>query len=160
VTWRSATPDDAAALRDLERDANLIGLAHVFPGLPFPDEGVLARWRSTLADPSVSTEVLVDAADTTLIAFSAYDATGRLRHLAVRPDRWGCGLGRAAIDRTVQAIRAAGHSPMLWVLVANDRARALYERLGWERTGREQPAEWPPYPTEIEYRLPESAHGQ
>jgi hypothetical protein len=47
VTWRFAAPDDAVVLRDLEREANLVGLAHVFPGLPFPDEGVLERWRST-----------------------------------------------------------------------------------------------------------------
>jgi hypothetical protein len=39
------------------------------------------------------------------------------------------------------------------------RARDLFEHLGWEPTGREQPAEWPPYPTELEYRLPEFAHG-
>ena len=44
-------------------------------------------------------------------------------------------------------------------LYAHHRARALYEHLGWEPTGREQPAEWPPYPTELEYRLPEFAHG-
>jgi hypothetical protein len=39
------------------------------------------------------------------------------------------------------------------------RARDLFQHLGWEPTGREQPAEWPPYPTELEYRLPEFAHG-
>ena len=48
VTWRLAGPDDAEVLRDLEREANLVGLAHVFPGLSFPDEGVLERWRATL----------------------------------------------------------------------------------------------------------------
>ena len=52
MTWRPATADDAAALRDLEREANLVGLAHVFGELPFPDDGVLARWRETLADPA------------------------------------------------------------------------------------------------------------
>ena len=39
MTWRTAGPDDAVALRDLERAANLVGLAHVFPVIcPFPDE--------------------------------------------------------------------------------------------------------------------------
>ena len=156
MTWRTATADDAVALRDLEREANLVGLAHVFPGLPFPDDGVLARWEATLTDPSVTTEVFVDPRP---VALSAYDAAGRLRHLAVHPDRWGSGLATAGIERAVAAIRAAGRVPVLWVLVANHRARALYEHLGWEPTGREQPAEWPPYPTELEYRLPEFAHG-
>jgi GNAT superfamily N-acetyltransferase len=149
VTWRLAGPDDAAALRDLEREANQLGLAHVFPGLPFPDEGVLARWEATLAEPGVT--VLMTEA-----AFTSWDTAGRLRHLAVHPDHWGAGLGRDAVQLAVEAIRATGATPTLWVLVANHRARRLYERLGWEPTGREQPAEWPPYPVELELRLQES----
>ena len=43
---------------------------------------------------------------------------------------------------------------------ANHRARGLYEHLGWEPTGREQAAEWPPYPVELQLRMPESAHGR
>jgi GNAT superfamily N-acetyltransferase len=152
VTWRSATPDDAVALRDLEREANLVGLAHVFGALPFPDEAVLARWRETLADPTVA--VLMTEA-----AFACWDEAGRLRHLAVHPDHWGTGLAREGVELAVREIRAAGRTPVLWVLVANQRARELYEHLGWEPTGREQPAEWPPYPVEMELRLPESAHG-
>ena len=152
VSWREATSDDAVELRDLERAANLAGLAHVFPGLPFPDDGVLARWEATLADPSVT--VLMTEA-----AFTSWDDAGRLRHLAVHPDHWGAGLAREGVALAVAAIRAAGRTPELWVLVANQRARGLYEHLGWEPTGREQPAEWPPYPREIELRLPESAHG-
>ena len=153
MTWRTATRDDAVALRDLEREANLVGLAHVFPGLPFPDDGVLGRWQATLADPSVTTEVCFDPRP---VALTSYDATGRLRHLAVHPDRWGSGLATAGIERAVASIRAAGRAPVLWVLVANHRARGLYEHLGWEPTGREQSAEWPPYPAEVEYRLRES----
>jgi hypothetical protein len=37
------------------------------------------------------------------------------------------------------------------VLRENTRARGLYEHLGWAPTGREQAAEWPPYPVELEY---------
>jgi GNAT superfamily N-acetyltransferase len=153
MTWRTATPDDAVALRDLEREANLVGLAQVFGGRPFPDAAVLDRWRATLADPAV--RVLMTEA-----AFTAWDDTGRLRHLAVHPDAWGTGLARAGVELAVADIRAAGRTPVLWVLVANHRARGLYDHLGWEPTGREQPAEWPPYPQELELRLPESAHGR
>ena len=92
-------------------------------------------------------------------AFTSWDDTGRLRHLAVHPDHWGTGLAREGVGLAVEDIRAAGRTPVLWVLVANHRARGLYEHLGWEPTGREQPAEWPPYPVEIELRLPESTHG-
>jgi hypothetical protein len=37
------------------------------------------------------------------------------------------------------------------VLRANTRAQGFYEHLGWSPTGREQAAEWPPYPVELEY---------
>jgi GNAT superfamily N-acetyltransferase len=155
VTWRHATQADAGALRDLEREANLVGLAHVFPAeeFPFPDDGVLARWRATLAEPGV-TVLLTEG------VLTSWDDGGRLRHLAVHPDHWGTGLAREGVALAVAGIRAAGRTPTLWVLVANHRARGLYEHLGWEPTGREQVAEWPPYPREIELRLPESAHGR
>jgi predicted GNAT family acetyltransferase len=78
----------------------------------------------------------------------------------VRPERWGSGLARSAVQRSVAAIRATGKTPVLWVLAANHRARRLYEHLGWEPTGREQPAEWPPYPVELQLRMPESGHGR
>ena len=153
VSWREATPADAVALRDLERVANVAGLAQVFAGLPFPDEGVLARWRATLVEPGV--RVLM-----TEVAFVCWDAEGRLRYLAVHPDHWGAGLAREAMGHAVAAIRAAGQLPTLWVLAANDRARRLYTHLGWEPTGRERAAEWPPYPTEQQLCLRESAHGR
>lgn len=144
--WRRAERGDAVALRDLERAANLAGLSHVFGDLPFPDDGVLARWEATLVEPGVT--VLVHAA-----AFTSWDDSGRLRHLAVHPEHWGTGLARAGVELAVAGIRASGRAPTLWVLVDNRRARGLYDHLGWEPTGREQRAEWPPYPTEVELRL-------
>lgn len=153
MSWRAATPDDAVALRDLERVANVVGLAHVFAGLPFPDEGVLARWTETLDDPAVT--VLMTEG-----AFTSWDTAGRLRHLAVHPDQWSQGLAREGVELAVAGIRSSGRTPTLWVLDANHRARGLYAHLGWEATGREREAEWPPHPTELELRLPESAHGR
>jgi GNAT superfamily N-acetyltransferase len=146
VSWRTAAPGDAVALRDLEREANLVGLAHVFGDLPFPDDGVLERWRGTLADPSV-TVLMTD------VAFTSWDTEGRLRHLAVHPDHWGRGLAREGVELAVAGIRSAGRMPVLWVLADNHRARGLYDHLGWHPTGREQPAEWPPYPVELELTL-------
>ena len=147
--WRRATPDDAAALRDLEKAASSVGLGHVFGDLPYPDDDVLARWALVLADPEVTTEVVDDAAG--LVAFAAHDGTS-LRHLGVRPDAWGRGIGREAVARAV----AAG-STRLWVLAENHRARALYDALGWSPTGSTQECPWPPYPTEMEYAAPEDA---
>ena len=115
-----------------------------------PTRASWRAWRATLADPAVTTEVYADPEP---VAFTAYDdgrpaaAPGRApgplgeRTRRARPSRAGGG-----------GDPAAGRTPTLWVLVANHRARGLYEHLGWEPTGREQAAEWPPYPTEIELR--------
>ena len=160
--WRLATVVDAVALRDLEKDANLVGLAHVFPAeeFPFPDAGVLDRWVATIADPDVTVEVAAEHGDTRPVALVAFDRGGRLRHLAVRPDRWGTGLARVAVDRAVRGIRAHGATPRLWCLTDNTGARGLYAHLGWRATGREQSAEWPPYPVEQEWVLQESGDGR
>lgn len=145
--FRVAGPGEAVALRDLEREANVAALGHIFPPAahPFPDEDVLARWRRVLADPATVVEVAEDAAG--LTAFVASDGEV-LRLLAVRPDRWGDGLARRAVERAEDRITG---TPRLWCLRDNHRARGFYEHLGWRPTGREQKAEWPPYPPETEY---------
>lgn len=143
--WRRATPADAGPLADLERDANLVGLAHIFGDLPYPYDAVLSRWVLVLDDPEVVTEV-VDG-ERGLIAFVAHDPES-LRHVAVHPDAWGQGIAREAVGRSV----AAG-ATRLWVLTENHRARGLYESLGWGPTGVTQECPWDPYPTELEYRL-------
>ena len=149
-SWRPAGPEDAYALMVLERDANLVALAHVFPAdrHPFPEDAVLARWALVLDDPEVTVEV-VDG-DRGLLAYAAWDHR-TLRHLAVHPDAWRSGLGSAGADRAVAAIRAGGGAPHLWCLVENSRARGLYTHLGWVPTGVTREAEWPPHPIEMEY---------
>ena len=144
--WRRATPGDAVALRDLERTASRTGLAHVFGELPYPDGDVLARWVLLLDDPDVTVEVVED--ERGLVALAAHDGTS-LRHLAVRPDHWGAGLGREAVGRAVEA-----GARRLWVLEANSRARGLYESLGWSPSGAAQECPWPPFPIEVEYVSP------
>jgi GNAT superfamily N-acetyltransferase len=141
VTFRAATEADADALMLLERDTNLVALAHVFPGVSYPEDDVRQRWLSLLADPAVTVEVVGPPGR--LDVYLAYDEV-RLRHLGVRPESWGRGLARRALDR------AAG-TRRLWVLADNEQARGFYEHLGWAPTGRTQTAEWPPHPTELEY---------
>lgn len=143
--FRLATPADADALTELERAANLVALAHVFPPdeYPYPVDDVRARWQAVLAEPGVTVAVADDGGR--LDAFVAFDRHV-LRHLAVHPDRWGTGLARRAIDWAT----ARMENPRLWCLADNTRALGLYEHLGWRPTGRTQHAEWPPYPTEVE----------
>ncbi|MEP7090730.1 MAG: GNAT family N-acetyltransferase [Nocardioidaceae bacterium] len=154
---REATADDVPALRDLERAANLIGLAHVFPPerFPFPDDAVLARWALVLEEPGVA--VLVrDAGSGGIDVLAAYDDRS-LRHLAVHPDVWGAGLASGAIATVLEAMAARGATEAeLWCLEENHRARRLYEHLGWRATDDRRPAPWPPHPTETRYARPVS----
>jgi RimJ/RimL family protein N-acetyltransferase len=149
---REATFEDLTALRDLEREANLAALGHVFPPdrYPFPDDDVLARWALVLDEPGVC--VLVrDAEDGGIDLFAAYDDY-TLRHLAVRPDVWGSGLASQAIETALHAMDQRGSTVAeLWCLEENRRARRLYEYLGWRATDDRRPAPWPPHPTELRY---------
>lgn len=150
--WRPAGEQDAVALRDLERAANQVGLAHVFDAslYPFPDQAVLERWQAILPDSQVRVDVVDDPDGARLLAYVAHDPT-TLRHLAVHPDAWGRGLGEEGVARAVAAIEGTAR---LWVLDVNTRARALYERLGWRPTGVTQDCPWPPSPLELQYAAP------
>ncbi len=141
VVFRPAGPTGARALTELEREASLVGLAHVFPDTPYPTDEVRARWERVLADPEVRVEVAgPERRPDVLVCWDSRT----LRHLAVRPERWRSGLARLAVERAVGVTR-------LWCLVENHRARGFYEHLGWRPTGLERGAEWPPYPREMEY---------
>lgn len=154
TAWLRATDADAPALTELERVANLAALGHVFPPdrYPFPGDDVLARWHLVLADPDAETWLATQGE--TAVGFVAYDSA-TLRHLAVHPDAWGTGLGRAAVELATGAISARGaDTAELWCLADNSRARGLYEHLGWVPTTDRQEAPWPPHPTEMRYTLP------
>ena len=154
--FRDATAADLPALRDLEREANLAGLGHVFPPerYPFPDDDVLARWALVLDEPGV--DVLVRDVDADqpgggIDVFAAYDAR-TLRHLAVHPRQWGRGLATRAIETVLHAMDERGATVVeLWCLEDNRRARRLYDFLGWRATEDRRPAPWPPHPTELRY---------
>lgn len=145
--FRHATAGDAVALRDLEKAANLVALAHVFPPAenPYPDQVVLDRWRDVLAE--ATTTALVGEDERGLTAFAAFDGT-TLLHLGVRPDRWGTGLATL--------LMAEVPSRLLWCLRENHRARRFYERLGWRPTGTEKAETFPPFPVLVEYERPQT----
>lgn len=155
---REATSDDVGALADLEREANLAALGHVFPPerYPFPQDAVLARWALVLDEPGV--RVLVRDAGPRpadgIDAFLAYDDR-TLRHLAVHPDCWGRGLASTLVETALRAIDERGTTTAeLWCLEENTRARRLYERLGWQATDDRREAMWPPHPIELRYTRP------
>jgi ribosomal protein S18 acetylase RimI-like enzyme len=93
------------------------------------------------------------------IDYAAHQGAGTFWQLATHPDLQGLGLGTRLIEEGERRIRNRG---VEWAVVgvepSNPRARALYERLGYEPFGREH-ASWTtedqrgrlvPYETEVE----------
>jgi GNAT superfamily N-acetyltransferase len=155
--FRRATSDDLPRLLELEREASLAALGHVFPPdrYPYPDADVLARWALVLAEPGAEVVVRDDPDGSgRLDVLVAYDDS-TLRHLAVRPDRWGTGLASSAIATALRAMDRRGTTlAQLWCLEENHRARRVYEHLGWRPTTDRQRAPWPPHPVEMRYTRP------
>jgi ribosomal protein S18 acetylase RimI-like enzyme len=81
--------------------------------------------------------VLVAEDGGTVAGFAAYGpGEGQLYALYLLPRYWGRGLGRSLHDRVVADLAAAGRdSAVLWVLTANERAKAFYVRQGWAPDG-------------------------
>lgn len=58
------------------------------------------------------------------------------KRLFVRPEFRGCGIGRALLEWVIAEARAAGYREMYGdTLEVMERALAMYERRGFERTG-------------------------
>ena len=140
--FRAATPLDAEALTDLERDANLVALAHVFPDTPYPADEVRARWERVLLDPEVRVDVCGPPT-----RLDAYVVLGR----SPCSDTWRYVPRDGGAGWPAGRSSAPPASSRLWCLVENAPRPRPLRALGWQPTGREQSAEWPPYPREMEY---------
>lgn len=54
----------------------------------------------------------------------------------VAPEQWGRGTGAALLGRAIDELVGRGWREVtLWVLAANDRARAFYSAFGFEPDG-------------------------
>jgi RimJ/RimL family protein N-acetyltransferase len=150
---REARLDEAETLAEIQRDASLAALAHVFPPelYPFPLEAVRARWAEAVEDPELTVLVAeVEGEPAALAGCSAEWLDG----LYARPEHWGRGLGRELHDEVLSRLRKGGSTRChLWVLEANDRARRFYERLGWRENGTTRVVPFPPHPIDVGYTI-------
>lgn len=68
---------------------------------------------------------------------AAQHVVGEVTHVLVRPDLQGGGAGRALLDATTAAARAAGVEELVLVTPPElTGAVGFYEHLGWEHAGR------------------------
>ena len=126
-----------SAYRGLVPDADLDSLSV---------EGRREAWSRILAEtdlPRTGTFVLTDGLEVIGFAHVAptrdddlRDSTGEVTGIYVAPSAWGRGGGRQLMEAARANLKAAGFATAaLWVLEANHRARAFYERQGWVAEG-------------------------
>ena len=155
---RSGSRDDAPGIARVHVASWRAGYAGVIPdSVLHADDFEASRlqmWSNWRFNPGQRVSVCVRAAldgdatgDEEIIGFAAYGpereritgfaGRGELYALYVLPDYWGGGSASALIEHTDERLRAEGfHEAVLWVLKQNPRARAFYDKHGWEATGR------------------------
>jgi GNAT superfamily N-acetyltransferase len=128
-SWRSAykgyVPDDVLA------------------GLSVDERSEL--WRRVIAETGPGRGVLVLEDDGKVVGFCHYcpdrddgtgAGTGEITSIYLLADRWRRGGGAQLMDAAVSAMTEGGYATaVLWVLDANDRARAFYGARGWLHDG-------------------------
>ena len=131
VRVRAASPRDLDAIVAVNRATATQAYALIFPGQPYPEEGVRTRYQRLLSDRRVRLFVAEEAGSA--VAYAAA-RPGRIEALYVVPEYWGTGIADVLYER---ATEIAGSRATLWVLRDNVRGRRFWERRGWRATGEE-----------------------
>lgn len=144
---RNANTDDCAAIAEVHVRAWQAAYRGHMPDefLDRLDVGERAEmWRKLSAKPGRVLLVLDDL-DGSLSGFcdlipsrdaDAKSTTAEISAIYVSPDKWGRGVGQELLSAAVARAREDGFSELtLWVLDANLRARAFYEKFGFVLDG-------------------------
>lgn len=147
---RCAVPNDAEAIGRIRvnawRSAYKDLLPPEFLGSLDPGEN-LDRLGLRLGEQSSSFFVYVAEIDGVLQGFSISgkprynvpEQVAELWALNIEPNYWRRGLGFSLLDRSCNEAREHGASSIeLWCISGNLRARTLYERYGFQLSGRER----------------------
>jgi ribosomal protein S18 acetylase RimI-like enzyme len=146
---RRARFDESRLLTSLERGANELTLAHLFPPneYPYPMAEVQKRWRRRLRDGRTRIYLLLRQEQP--VGYVAF-GEGTIHHLGVLADQHRRGYGSALLEFASLEVFADGApEAVLWVLSGNEVARAFYRAHGWTETEERKKAEFPPYPEEL-----------
>lgn len=148
---RLARSDDAAAIGDLHVRSWQVAYAGIIPATVLDRLSPTRRaayWREVIARQTarpgpertwvveVGGRVLGFAASGTARDDDVPVGTGEFHAIYLAPEAWSRGLGGRLFEHTVEQLDALGFDPLvLWVIGTNARARAFYERRGWQPDG-------------------------
>jgi RimJ/RimL family protein N-acetyltransferase len=136
---RESGRDEAERHFEIQREASLAGLGHIYLDEPFPDDAIRERWR---AFPGT---VLVAERDGVVVGVAGLEDDW-LMGFYVLPAYWGSGVAHELHEAVVE--RGAQR---LWCLEDNRRARRFYEKRGWAVNGETRVVEYPPHPLDVGY---------
>jgi GNAT superfamily N-acetyltransferase len=143
---RPATGVDTEAMGVLHVRAWQVGYADVMPAAYLDGLRAAERtemWRRGIEDGRAHIIVSTDD-DGTVRGFACAGLeredgdVGELFALNVDPAAWGAGHGSALLESATAWLATQWNEAVLWVVDANPRARALYERAGWRADGTER----------------------
>jgi ribosomal protein S18 acetylase RimI-like enzyme len=135
---RTATVDDAVAIARVHAASWAAAAGRAAGTLRNP--AAVAEWKTRLRERPTEMHVLEMGGELLGFAWAGQspdpDAvpgkTAELFALYVTPEAWGRGVGRRLWHATRRRLEEEGFSEItLWVIEANFRARALYERFGF-----------------------------
>ena len=151
---REAVLDDAEGIARVDVDSHAAAYADLLPADYLAQntlEGSIARWKRVLqgeGDPDLSPEmVLVAVEGDEVLGYARLlksrdadgEGVGEIGAIYVAPERWRQGVGQALMTASLVHLKSQGFpEATLWVLEANERARAFYEKEGWHLDGGRQ----------------------
>jgi len=150
---RSAALDDASRLAEIHITSWQTAYADLLPA-EFLDSlsaelgARTEQWQDWLSTESPQRSVLVVADGDEIVGFAHLGPSGdkdlksgdvgELYSMYLDPARYRQGWGSQLMAAAFDDLRAAGFlEASLWVMTANDAARAFYEQAGWEADGAE-----------------------
>lgn len=146
IRYREATPDDVAAICELGQLLNAIHHAErpdIYAAETTDYNRDAPHWRGFLSNPQqVIYLALIDGQPAGFVSAGMFSASGpllqpmtfaRVGSVCVAESFWGKGLGRGLMERVrLWAVARGAKDVRLSVWAFNDRARRLYEELGFE----------------------------
>ncbi len=150
IDYRSPTPEDAAAIANIEVTSMQVAYREFMPAVHLEkmDRSSNAeRWKNALQpapDPLVAPDHLVVVAvhEKTVVGYvgagkSNEKDVGFISNLFILPEYWGVGIGKALMGEAMEIFRDFKfHAAILCAYCDNTRARRFYERLGWTLNGQ------------------------